>query len=129
MNTGDPKANERSRKRLAGVHPMLRSLITDFASHTHHKFLVTEGVRTKERQAELVRAGASRTMNSKHLTGRAVDIAVVIGSEVRWDWPLYRTFAEDLKSFARANHVNLIAGADWLHFPDGPHFELSKDVP
>ena len=128
MNTGNEKTDERSRQKLSGVHPTLRSLVTDFATHSHHRFIVTEGVRTPARQAELVKAGASRTMNSKHLTGRAVDIAVVVDGEVRWDWPLYRTFAADLKSFARANHVNLIAGADWLNFPDGPHFELAKDV-
>lgn len=129
MNTGLPKTDERSYQKLKGVHPKLHLLISEFAAHTPTQFVVTEGLRTSKRQAELVRAGASRTMHSKHLTGRAVDLAVVLNGQVRWDWPLYHKLAEELKAFARASipPVHIIAGADWAQFPDGPHFELAKD--
>jgi len=126
MNTGNSRMDERSRKRLQGVHPTLAKLITDYARKAKQAFIVTEGVRTPERQAELVKAGASRTLNSKHLTGRAVDLAVVVDGEVRWDWPLYRLLADDLKAFAKKQNVAIVAGADWPRFRDGPHFELQK---
>jgi len=126
MNTGNQKIDERSLKRLAGVNPKLVKLIKTFAKSSVQKFIVTEGLRTPERQKQLVQAGASRTLNSKHLIGRAVDLAVVVDGEVRWDWPLYRILADDLKAHAARAGVKIIAGADWPRFKDGPHFELDK---
>ena len=128
MNTGFDKMDRRSRERLAGVHPTLGGTIEAFAKTKAVIFIVTEGIRTKERQRELVNAGASRTMNSKHLVGRAVDLAVVVGDEVRWDWPLYRNLANHLCAFASGAGVKIIAGANWKTFPDGPHFELADSV-
>lgn len=124
MNTGDPRLDARSKRRLLGVNPKLTKLLQDFAAHTDMKFIVVEGVRSLERQKELVQAGASRTLNSKHLTGRAVDLAVILGGELRWDWPLYRKLGEALKAFAANNGVWIVWGGDWVRFRDGPHFEL-----
>lgn len=127
MNTGDPKKDERSRKRLVGVHPKLVRLINDFAARGQSTFIVTEGLRTVERQRELVDAGASRTMASKHIVGRAVDLAVVVGSEVRWDWPLYQKLGKELLDHAEAMGVSIVWGGAWKSFRDGPHFELGRD--
>lgn len=124
MNTGDPKLDARSKRRLLGVNPKLTKVLQDFAKQTEIKFIVVEGVRSVDRQRELVAAGASRTMNSKHLTGRAVDLAVILGGELRWDWPLYMQLAKELTSFATASGVHIVAGAFWKLFKDGPHFEL-----
>jgi peptidoglycan L-alanyl-D-glutamate endopeptidase CwlK len=89
-------------------------------------FIVTEGVRTLERQRELVKVGASRTMDSRHLTGHAVDLAAMVGSEVRWDWPLYHHIASAMKLAAGELNVPLTWGGDWSSFKDGPHFELPR---
>ena len=127
MNTGDRKLDARSWRRLQDVNPKLRKVLWAFAQHPDIsvKFIVIEGIRSPERQRELVAAGASRTLNSKHLTGRAVDLAVILGGELRWDWPLYRKLADDLVSFARSHcGVHIVAGANWPKFRDGPHFEL-----
>lgn len=124
MNTGDPKLDARSKRRLLGVHPKLIKLLQDFAAVTPIKFIVTEGIRSVDRQRELVQAGASRTMNSKHLTGRAVDLAVILDGELRWDWPLYRRLADELVRYAENQGVRIVAGANWPRFRDGPHFEL-----
>jgi len=51
---------------------------------TTHDFRVQEGLRTGERQAELVARGASRTMRSRHLAGHAVDLVAPGGSEISW---------------------------------------------
>jgi peptidoglycan L-alanyl-D-glutamate endopeptidase CwlK len=87
---------------------------------------VTEGLRTKERQRQLVAAGASRTMNSRHLTGHAVDVAALVGGKVRWDWPLYAVIAEHMKAAARELGVAIVWGGDWKSFRDGPHVELDR---
>jgi peptidoglycan L-alanyl-D-glutamate endopeptidase CwlK len=120
--------NERSEKRLVGVHPDLIRVIRRAAGETG--FVVTEGVRSLSRQEELYKAGASRTMNSRHLTGHAVDLAVLVGDEIRWDWPLYSKLAAIVKAAAASENVPITWGGDWRTFKDGPHFELSrKDYP
>lgn len=118
------KLTERDRKRLAGVHPDLVAVVEGAAEITPVDFVVTEGLRTKERQEQLVRAGASRTLKSRHLTGHAVDLAAKVGDEVRWDWPLYHKLAAAMKDSAAALGIEIEWGGDWKSFPDGPHFQL-----
>lgn len=114
--------------RLHGVHPDLVRVIE--LAHSRMpaplSFRVTEGVRTAERQAALVAAGASRTMDSQHLTGRAVDLAVELDGQVRWDWPLYANLAAVVKAAAAELSVAIVWGGDWPRFRDGPHFELDR---
>lgn len=116
--------NPRSEKNLTGVHDKLVAVVRLAATVTEIDFIVTEGLRTVERQKELVAKGASTTMNSKHLTGHAVDLAAVIGSEIRWDWPLYAKLAKAMKQAASDLGVKITWGGDWLRFKDGPHFEI-----
>ena len=110
---------------------------------------VLEGLRTQSRQAQLVAAGASKTMKSKHLTGQAVDLGVVVGRDVRWDWPLYLKLAEAVQGVAKRLEVPIRWGGCWSllnvdqspeqlqdayvarckregrkPFLDGPHFEV-----
>ena len=82
------RLSERSLKRLVGVHPRLVALVREAAALSPVEFMVTEGLRTPERQAALVRAGASRTKRSRHLTGHAVDVAALADGQARWAWPL-----------------------------------------
>lgn len=124
--------DDRSERNLIGVHPdlvkVVRKTYDDWRS-THdgiNSFVVTEGVRSAERQAELVKAGASMTLNSRHLTGHAVDVACKVGNEIRWDWPLYFRLAALMKSNARLLGVPIVAGADFPKLRDGPHYELDR---
>lgn len=89
------------------------------------RFRVVEGLRTKERQAQLVAAGASQTMNSRHLTGHAVDLAPLVSGQVRWDWPLFYPLADALKQSADVIGVDVEWGGDWKKWKDGPHWQLS----
>lgn len=113
---------QRDRQRLAGVHPDLVRIVE--LARTYADFVVTEGLRTTERQRQLVAAGASKTMNSRHLTGHAVDLAALVGKEVRWDWPLYDALSKAVKRAAAECSVPITWGGDWPKFRDGPHFEL-----
>jgi len=114
----------RSERNLIGVHPDLVKVVRAAAKKA--SFIVTEGLRTKARQEQLVKAGASRTMNSRHITGHAVDVAAVVNGEVRWDWPLYAAIAKEMKQTAADLKVQIIWGGDWRSFKDGPHFELNR---
>ena len=116
--------DERSLKRLEGVHPDLVAVVKAAAEVTEVDFIVTEGLRSKERQEQLVRAGASKTLKSRHLTGHAVDLAAKVGNEVRWDWPLYHKLAAAMKDSAATLGIEIEWGGDWKSFPDGPHFQL-----
>ncbi len=111
-----------SERNLVNIHPDLVRVIRRAASEGA-RFVVIEGLRSLERQKALVKAGASRTMRSRHLTGHAVDLAALVGKDIRWDWPLYDLLAERLKRAAEAEAVPLEWGGDWA-FRDGPHFQL-----
>lgn len=114
----------KSRARLKGVHPHLADVVSRAVQISRVDFTVLEGLRTLERQKELVAAGASKTMNSRHLTGHAVDIAPWVGGRVRWDWPLFDELAEAMKAAGREFGVPVEWGGDWASFKDGPHFQL-----
>ena len=122
------KLSRRSQTRLIGVHPDLRAVVNRAIQITAVDFGVTEGLRTIERQRELFKRGASRTMNSRHLTGHAVDLVAYIGKDVRWDWPLYHHIAAAMKLAAEEQAVPIVWGGDWTSFADGPHFELDRRV-
>lgn len=120
--------NKRSLSNLKGVHPDLVKVMLEAIKTTPVGFIITEGLRTPERQAELKAAGASRTLNSRHLTGHAVDVACLINGKVAWDWPLYDKLAKHVKNVAKKLKIPIIAGADWEKFRDGPHYELDRKV-
>ena len=114
----------RSLGRLEGVHPDLVRIVKTTASISDLDFTVLEGLRTVERQKELVKQGASKTMKSRHLTGHAVDLAPMINGKISWDWPLYNRLAKIVKAAAAVEKLPLQWGGDWRTFKDGPHWEL-----
>lgn len=124
------KLSMSSEKKLVGVHPDLVKIIRQAAADTTLEFIVTEGLRTTARQQELVKSGASQTMKSRHLTGHAVDLAVMVGTEARWDWPLYTNLALIVTKAAETCGLPIECGAFWKKFPDGPHVQLPwKEYP
>jgi peptidoglycan L-alanyl-D-glutamate endopeptidase CwlK len=119
--------SKRSLKALEGIHPDLRRVFDRALQESPLDFVVIEGLRTVERQRQLVRAGASKTMNSRHITGHAVDIVPVgPNGKIAFDWPLYHRIAPAVKAAAKAEGVAIVWGGDWKSFRDGPHFELDR---
>lgn len=119
--------SEKSLNRLSGVHPKLQAVVKRAIEISPVDFVVIEGLRTKERQAYLVEKGASKTMNSYHITGHAVDIAPIIDGKVSWDWTHYPDMAKAMKDAAKELNVNLTWGGEWKTFRDGVHFQIAKD--
>jgi len=128
------KLDARSITRLQSVHPDLVAIANRAAEITVQPFIITEGLRTLERQKKLVAAGASTTLRSRHLTGHAIDVAAFIdmdgtgdytsGDNIRWDWPLYKTISIIIKDAAKELGLPIEWGGDWRTFKDGPHFQL-----
>ena len=89
------KLGKRSLSNLEGVHPDLVKVVNRAIELTQVDFTVIEGLRTKERQAQLLKEKKTTTKNSRHLTGHAVDLAAWVipeGSDkgtVSWDWKYY----------------------------------------
>ena len=120
--------SKRSKDRLATVHPDLQAVVLRALEISPLDFTVLEGIRTKNRQKKLFDAGATKTMNSRHLTGHAVDLGVYVAGAVRWDWPLYYKLAEAVKQAAFELGIPIEWGGDWISFKDGPHWQLPWDT-
>jgi peptidoglycan L-alanyl-D-glutamate endopeptidase CwlK len=118
------KFGTRSNNNLKGVKPELVKLMKEAIVNSPYDFMITCGLRTKEQQKVLVATGKSRTMKSRHLTGDAVDIAVLVNGEVTWDLKYYKEVATHVKKMAKTLGIRITWGGDWSGFIDGPHFQL-----
>lgn len=136
---------ERSLKNLQGVNPNLVKVVKRAIEISPVDFAVIEGVRTKARQAELVKKGASKTMNSRHLTGHAVDIVPYVDGKISWNFDDYYPLARAMAQASTELGVTVRWGGAWSvitgkngtpqewvkayrasggKFLDGVHFEI-----
>ena len=111
------KLSIRSLKNLEGVDPRLVGVVKRAIEITKVDFGVTEGLRTLATQKKYVAAGKSKTLDSKHLTGDAVDLVAYVGSKISWEEDLYDDLADAMKQAAKEKGVALRWGAAW-HIPD-----------
>lgn len=118
----------KSRKKLEGVHPDLVRIVERAIEITKQDFTVVDGLRSLERQRELVKSGASKTMNSRHLTGHAVDLAPYVKGGISWDWKYFYPIADAMKAAAKELNIPVEWGGDWTSFKDGPHWQLPWGV-
>ena len=107
------KLSDRSMGRLEGVEPELIGIVTRAIELTKVDFGVTCGLRSKEEQRKLVESGASQTMKSKHLEGRAVDVVAYIGPRITWELNVYDDIADAFKQAADEMNVGIRWGAAW----------------
>jgi peptidoglycan L-alanyl-D-glutamate endopeptidase CwlK len=119
--------SQRSKEKLLTVHDDLQEVFEASITDSPFDFSITQGIRTKEEQQKLFNEGKSQTLNSRHLTGKAVDIAVFVNSKVTWEFDKYKTVADHIKSVAKSLDTPIVWGGDWVSFKDGPHFELNKN--
>ncbi|HOX50339.1 MAG TPA: M15 family metallopeptidase [Fibrobacteria bacterium] len=142
-----------SRKELQGVHADLVRVVHRAIELTAQDFSVHDGIRTLDEQKRLVAAGASKTMESRHITGHAVDLVPYINGKLRWEWEPIYVIADAVRMAAREFQVPIRWGGSWdvaftdstdspehlvaayvetcrqqgkRAFIDGPHFELPK---
>lgn len=146
------KLGKRSLQNLEGVHSDLQRVVKLAIAMSDTDFTVLEGKRSAERQKKLVAAGASKTLDGRHITGHAVDLGAWVDGSVSWDWKHYYRIAEAVKNAAKLLGVPIVWGGVWdkklasiddtkaavdayvasrkrlgrQAFIDGPHFELCR---
>lgn len=113
------RADER---KLVGLNKNLVALVRRVALVTPVPFVVVEGIRTKQRQRVLFAHGKSKTLNSKHIIGRAVDCAPLVNGDVSWRWDDFTPLVECAKACALELSIPMTFGYDWGW--DAPHWEL-----
>lgn len=118
------KFSARSAGNLAGVHPKLQLVAARALELTTVDFLVTDGLRTLAEQRKLVAKGASKTMKSKHLLGRAIDVVAWVGGTFSYKESLMKAISVAFKQAAEELNVPIEWGGDWKSFVDTPHFQL-----
>jgi peptidoglycan L-alanyl-D-glutamate endopeptidase CwlK len=146
-----PTLSQTSLRNLSGVNPKLILFVNEAITQSPIDFRVVEGLRNLSRQKHLLSIGASQTLDSRHLTGDAVDLVPWDGGP-RWEWPLYYTLVTHLREIAKSLGIPLRWGGAWdlsnfiktvssietlvsdyvarqrakgkKAFLDGPHFEL-----
>lgn len=135
MQTNKFFLGKRSITNLRGVWPELVAVVRRAIELSPVDFTVIEGVRTEERQRQLVRNGASQTLNSRHLTGHAVDCAPLVNGAIPWnDKTQFKAVSDAMFAAAKELGVKIRWGGDWNEngrsdderFYDGPHFELRR---
>ena len=109
--------SQRSLDKLAGVDQRLVDVVKRAIQITTIDFGVTCGLRTQAEQQRLVDTGASQTLDSNHVKGRAVDLVAYVGNRASWELNLYDDIALAMKVAARELKVPIRWGAAW-NVPD-----------
>lgn len=119
--------SQRSLKNL-DVHPDLRRVAMRALELTEVDFIVTDGGRTLVEQKKFVASGASKTMNSRHLGGYALDFVALVDRRVTYEKQYMKRIADAFKK--AGNEVlgpgRIEWGGDWRSFVDMPHIQLSR---
>lgn len=119
-------------ERRKGVHPDLLKLADAVLQAAPWPLRITEGLRTLERQKQLVKVGASRTLNSRHLTGHAIDVVPYVDldrdgkieTEELYRKELFVKLIPIAKEQAAKLKIEMVWGYDWGW--DSPHWELNR---
>ena len=99
----------RSRKRLEGVDAKLVNVLNELIKIMD--VTVIEGVRSEERQRELLKKGATKVKYSKHMSGKAVDIAPY---PIDWeDRERFHYMGGMLRGIGQQLGIRVRWGGDW----------------
>lgn len=147
------KLGKKSLKELEGVHADLVAVVKRAIELTVQDFSVHDGIRTLAEQQKLVERGVSKTLDSRHISGHAVDLVPYINGKLRWEWEPIYDIADAVRMAARENDIPIRWGGAWdvllteqtdspedmvadyaarrsragkRAFIDGPHFELPR---
>lgn len=128
MTTHKYKLSLKSLNRLNGVDDSLVEVVKKAILITEQDFTVLEGIRTPERQQQLLEEGATKTLASKHLDGLAVDLGAWEQGQITWDLAYYIKIARAMRSAAKELGVTIRWGAAWhTHLGSADPEQLSED--
>ena len=118
------KLSNRSMRELVGVHPVLAFAVTEAIKHTTQDFMVLDGLRTVREQEKNVARGVSKTMDSYHLYGLAVDLVAYVDGEPSWDKEHYAPIANAMKYVIEKYDLPIEWGYDMWGW-DLPHWQMT----
>lgn len=120
------KFGTRSLTNMKGLHPDLLKVLNEAIKNPPFDFTVIDGLRTLAGQKKFVAEGKSKTLKSRHLSGKAVDVMCLINGKGTWNTRIYTTLAKHVLACAKNLGVPIVWGGSWKSFPDFVHFELDK---
>lgn len=120
------KLGKKSQRELIGVHPILAFAVMEAIRITNQDFMVFDGLRTQREQTKLVRAGRSKTNNSYHLYGLAVDLVAFVGGKPSWGGKYYAEIEEAMKTIIKRYNLPIEWGVDKWGW-DSPHWQITRD--
>ena len=124
------KFGKRSRNRLKGVDSRLVNVLNELIKIMD--VTVIEGLRSAERQEELLAKVATKVKYSKHMEGKAVDIAPY---PIDWnDRERFHYMGGMVRGIAKALNLDIRWGGDWdsdgeikdNNFDDLVHIEIKS---
>jgi peptidoglycan L-alanyl-D-glutamate endopeptidase CwlK len=118
------RLGKRSMGELVGVHPILSFAVTEAIKHTQQDFMVLDGVRENREQQKLVDRGVSKTLDSYHLYGLAVDLVAYQDGKPTWDKKYYEAICEAMKYVIKKYDLPIEWGMDKWGW-DMPHWQLT----
>ncbi len=135
--------SQKSEERLKTLHPDMARVVRRALGFQVMDFTVLETLRDHARQELMVKNGASKTMDSRHLANRnglaeAADLLPypynVNGIDVWQDKQRFAVLAGLMYAAAAIENVEIRWGGDWdfdgnnadSTFHDMPHFELRR---
>jgi|TARA_E500000318_G_C3473731_1_gene177560 peptidoglycan L-alanyl-D-glutamate endopeptidase CwlK len=103
------KFGKRSKERLKGVDPRLVKVLNELIKIMD--VTIIEGVRSKERQEQLLAQGKTKTKYSKHIKGKAVDLAPY---PINWeDREMFHYMGGMLRGIGQSMGLKIRWGGDW----------------
>jgi len=120
------RLGKKSKRELIGVHPILAFAVTEAIQITEQDFMVFDGLRTQKEQRKMVRFGVSKTNNSYHLYGLAVDLVAYVDGKPTWEEPYYDGIEIAMKSVIKKYDLPIEWGKDKWGW-DMPHWQITRD--
>lgn len=125
------KFGNSSKQKLQKVHPDLVKVMNLAIEKSTKDFSIIEGIRTLQRQKQLLQEKKTTTLNSKHLIqpsgfGHAVDVAPY---PVDWNLESFYPIAEAVRKAAKELKIKVRWGGAWCILNDTtkPIKELVQD--
>jgi peptidoglycan L-alanyl-D-glutamate endopeptidase CwlK len=104
-----PKFGKRSKERLRGIDARLVSVLNELVKIMD--VTIIEGLRSEQRQEKLLKEGSTKTKFSKHITGKAVDLAPY---PIDWnDRDRFHYMGGMIRGIAKQLNVPVRWGGDW----------------
>jgi len=104
-----PKFGKRSKERLRGVDTRLVNVLNELIKIMD--VTIIEGLRSKQRQETLLKEGKTKTKFSKHIEGKAVDLAPY---PIDWeDRDRFHYMGGMIRGIAKQLNINVRWGGDW----------------